>query len=304
MRVAVTGSNGFLGKEVVKHLRERGFQVTECTRKDCNVLDQKQVTQKLSGAGIVVHCAAQLDEEAQDLFEVNVRGTENVLEASAKNQVEQFIFLSTVGVYGAAKGVKTEASPLVPETSYEKSKLEAEKKVNSYQELFHVTVLRPAIIAGNNSYWRKIIRMVGKGFPLIGKGENKWQLVCVEDVAEAVVLCIGNEACYGEAFNVAEKEGMTLRELAEFIRGELGMGEKVMSIPLWLGKMIAAINGLVGVVPMLSPAYLRRLNRERAYSTEKLRKLGWAAKQSGKECLKKVIIANLESFSAFARFNR
>ena len=291
MKVAVTGSNGLIGKILVQKLRGKKFEVAECSRQNCDVLNPKQVEGALKGAKIVVHCAAQLEEEAHDIFDINVKGTENVLEAAAKNNAEQFIFLSSVGVYGPVPGLKDEKTESRAETNYEKSKLEAEKKVLSFQEVFHTTIMRPAIVVGRNRYWKKIIATIRKGFPLPGSGKNKWQMVCAEDVAEAIIFCIAKEECFGETFIVAENEEslMTLEELVNFARKELGLKGGTGKIPLWIAKIMAFLNSFIKIIPLLTPSYLARMQRERAYSTKKLEALGWKAKRSGKECLKELV---------------
>ena len=293
MKVAVTGAQGMIGSALAKALREKGHKVAECTHRNCDVLDTEQVRKALKGFDAVVHCAAELNEDAKDLYEVNVRGTENVLEACAQNGISQFIFLSTVGVFGLLPGMKDENTEQRPETEYERSKLEGEKRVLSYQEVFHITIIRPAIVLGNNRYWRQIIRMVGAGFPLIGSGKNRWQTICLEDLASAIAFCIGREECYGEIFIAAEKEPMTLGEIVERIRKETGKNAPVKNIPLWLGNIIARINSVLNLNPILKPAYVKRLQAERWYSTRKLEALGWKAKCSARAELPEIVKAAL-----------
>lgn len=285
MKIVVTGSTGLVGKELVKKLKEKRFQVFGGNRDNCNVLNKRQLENAFKGADIVVHLAAKLDEHAQDMFDVNVKGTENVLDAASKAGVKQFIFLSSIALFGETPGLKNEESPVNPGTKYEKSKAEAEAKVLSYQEEVPVTILRPAIIVGDNSYWKKIIGIIKRDFPLIGNGKNKWQLVCVSDVVDSILFSMNNEDCIGETFIVAEKNPMSLKELAIFIREESGIKKPIKQIPFWLGQTIAFINGFLKIIPLLEPAYLKRMNRDRHYSIKKFEKIGWKPKSSGKDCL-------------------
>jgi len=289
VKIAVTGSEGMIGSLLVQELKAKGHKVIECTKNSCDILDIESVKRAFKGAEVVVHCAAQLDEEAKDLHEVNVTGTDNVLEACAANNVSQFIFLSTVGVFGGSAGIKDENTEPRPETLYERSKLEAEKKVLSFQEVFHVTILRGAIVMGNNKYWQQIVKTVKKGFPLIGEGKNHWQVVSPMDLVSAVIFCIGREECYGEIFIVAEKEALTLEEIINVMRKELGLEGATGKIPLWLGNIIVALNSLLNFNPILKPAYVKRLQADRIYSTKKIEALGWMAKHSAKDCIRKII---------------
>ena len=289
MKIVITGSTGLVGKELIQKLKEKKVQIVEGTHSNCDVTNKEQVKKIVSGADIVVHLAAKLDEHDKDMFEVNVRGTENVLEAASRAGVKQFIFLSSIALFGNTPGLKDENSQINPETRYEKSKAEAEEKVLSYQEELPVTILRPAIIVGDGSYWKKIIEIIRKGFPLIGTSKNKWQLVCVSDVADAILFSMNNEDCIGETFIIAEKTPMSLRELAIFIREESGIKKPIKEVPFWLGNLIAFFNGFLRIIPLLEPAYLKRMNRERHYSIKKFEKIGWKPKSSGKDCLRVLI---------------
>ena len=95
MKIAITGSEGFLGKIISKKLDSEGHTIVECNRKNCDILNPKQVLKALKGSQAVVHCAAQLEETSKDIYEVNVRGTENVLE-------EMVRFVCPVDVANAA----------------------------------------------------------------------------------------------------------------------------------------------------------------------------------------------------------
>ncbi len=291
MKIAVTGSNGMLGRLLVKKLAAKGNEVVECNHKNCDVLDADALKKAFEGAQVVIHLAAKLDEDSKDMVKVNVKGTENALEAAAGSGTEQFIYLSTVGVYGGTPGVKDENTAPRPETEYEKSKLEAENKVHSYQEVFHVTILRSALVVGKNEYWDGIIKTVKKGFPLIGSGANKFQLVCAEDVVDAIRFCIGRDECYGETFLVAEGPvgAMTLEGVVNHIRKELGMSGATKKMPGFLGGALAAANSALKFNPILKPAYLKRMLRERSYSTAKLESLGWKAQRTAKEGISKLV---------------
>ncbi len=291
MKIAVTGSNGMIGRALVKKLLAKGNKVIECDRPGCDILDIEKLKKAFAGADVVVHLAAKLDEDAQGLNEVNVKGTENCLEAAAQNGVGQFIFLSTAGVYGNTPGTKDENTPPKPETEYEEGKLEAERKVLSYQEVFHVTVLRCALMVGKNEYWGGIIKTVKKGFPLIGSGSNTFQLVCAQDVVDAIRFCIGREECYGETFLVAEPEeaAMTLEGIVNHIRRELGMSGATKKIPGAAGGLLAHVNSVLKFSPILKPAYLKRMLRERNYSTSKLGALGWKAQHTAKDGISKLV---------------
>ncbi len=274
-KILVTGSGGFVGKRVLKKLEKKGYSVKGFdlgTGQD--LLKQEDCEKAVKGVHAVVHLAAVLDERSELLEEVNVRGTENILKASAEKGVERFIHLSTAGVHGN-QGKVNEKSPLKPVTCYEKSKAKAEELVKEYQEMVHVTILRPAIVLGPNKYWKKIIGLMEKNYPLPGTGKNKWQTVYIDDLVEAIAFCVENSETRDETFIVAEENALTLEGLCIELKKALGLKPKIGKIPQWLGKTLAYLYIIVFPRGLVSPAHLERLARNREYDISKIKKFGW-----------------------------
>jgi len=292
MKVVVTGSSGFVGKRLVKALRAEGHLVKEFDISQGNdLLSQEQCRQACKGIEAVYHLAAVLDEESQNLFEVNVRGTENILEAAAKERCTQFIFLSTVGVYGNFKGIVDEKTETKPSTKYEKSKAEAEKIVLDFQEMLPSTIVRAALVLGPNTFWEKIVKLVEKEFPLIGGGKQPWQIIYIDDLVSALVFVLGKEKCLGTTLVVAEKEKHSLKELYEEMQKALGMEPEAKAVSIWKAKLLAGFYKLKGKKSILSSAHIERLVRQRVYNTGKINKLGWQAKTGMKEAVQKTVKA-------------
>ena len=291
MRILVTGSSGFIGRYLVETLRKKKHTIIEFSRDEGDdITSSESVAKKMKNVEVVIHLAAELDEAKgwEKLHAVNVQGTHNVLEAAEKAKVEQFIFISSVGVYGHTVQRRDETSELEPETLYEKSKLEAEKAVQEFQEVFPVTVIRPALVLGPTPYWAQVFKLVRKGFPLIGKGKNAWQMVYVKDLVEFILHCVGNEDAFNETFVCAEKEAHTLREIINMV-AEIQGKKHVRSVPASIGTIASyfflAHGKITGKKPLLSPAHVKRLSKHREYSIEKAEKLGWKPAYSTKAAL-------------------
>jgi nucleoside-diphosphate-sugar epimerase len=294
MKILVTGSNGFIGKRLVQELKKKRHFVKEFSRSNGkDILNQKHAENAMKGIDVVYHCAAELDEEAKLLFEINVTGTKNMLEAAAKERVKQFIHLSTVGVMGNFKGTADESTQYNQKTAYEKSKTEAEKLVLSYQEAIPITIIRPAFVFGNNRHWKSIISMISKNLPLPVNGKNIWQTIYLEDLINSLLIVLDNENAVGETFIVAEENPLTLKEFVEEIRKNLGMKKKIITVPGFIGKTGAFVMGtiakLFGKKPLLSLEYLERLDRNRSYSVEKIKSIGWKQKYSTKAAIRETL---------------
>ncbi|MFH1895504.1 MAG: NAD-dependent epimerase/dehydratase family protein [archaeon] len=287
MNVLVTGSGGFIGKELVKELKKEKHNTIEFDlSKGQNLLNPKDLD-ALKGAEIVIHLAALLDESKtlEELNTVNVKGTELLLEKCVEFKIKKFIYLSTVGVMGNITKQADENTSLNPQTKYEKTKAEAEKKVNEFQELIPITIIRSALVLGPNKYWKQITELIKKGFPLIGEGKNNFQVIYYKDLVSAILFCLKKAETENETFIVAEEKPKKLVNLYCLIQKELGIEKKIKVLPVFLARIYAFFKGS----SILRNEYIQRLVRERNYSTEKINKLGWKAKYSTEDAVKETI---------------
>jgi len=249
----VTGGAGFIGSHLVKALVKAGHQVRvldnlstgsienladvlnaiEFVRGD--VRDYGVVESAVRGVDAVVHLAALIDVaesvEKPDLyFDVNVRGTYNVVKAS-KN-VSTFVFASSSAVYGEPIRVPIpEDHPLMPKSPYAASKVSGEAFVQAFanQYGFRPVILRLFNVYGprqSRAYAGVIIeftRRVSRGeSPVIfGAGGQTRDFVHVSDVVEAVMLSLRNEGVRG-VFNIGSGERVTINYLANLILRLMG----------------------------------------------------------------------------------
>jgi UDP-glucose 4-epimerase len=192
---------------------------------------------------------------------------------------------------GNIKGQANELTPLNPETNYEKSKAEAEKMVLGFKERIPVTVLRSALVLGPNEYWKKIVKLVGKGFPVIGSGENLFQVIYFKDLVSAIVFVLEKIPARGEVFIVAEEKGKTLKQLYELIQKELGIEKEIKTVPVWVGRLLGFFYSLLESNSIVSNAHISRLIRERNYSIKKIKAMGWKPKYSTEQAVKETVKA-------------
>ncbi|MDO8625777.1 MAG: NAD-dependent epimerase/dehydratase family protein [Candidatus Diapherotrites archaeon] len=296
MKILVTGSSGMIGREVTRLLRQKNIEVVEYSRENgFDILDAEKLAQQTARCDAVIRLAAELDEHAprERLWKTNVDGTQNVLDACAKNRVQRLLFTSSVGVYGNTTGIKTEETPLSPQTEYEKSKAEAEKRVYASQELVPYTILRPALVIGPNAYWKQIMDAVKQNMPLFGPSTNRWQTVYYKDLANAIVFFLFLDTAENETILVASDEKPPLRELVETIRSQLGMKNPAPTVSPWFGKLLAKLTGiwmaLRGKPNLFSDEHITRMMREREYDLTKLHAYGWKAKYGYAQALKETL---------------
>ncbi|MEK6821283.1 MAG: NAD-dependent epimerase/dehydratase family protein [archaeon] len=293
MKILLTGSTGMIGKAILAQLPKK-HQVVEVSReKGIDITQKGAMANAMKGVNVVIHTAASLDEMAgkEEMQKVNVEGTQNVLDAAEKEGVKKFIHVSSVSVFGDRKqGVLKEESPQFPESTNEKTKAEAERRVSEMQEVFPVVIIRPALVVGPNKYWASIFKIVKKGFPLIGEGNNKWQMVDVDDVAGLIVKAVDEEKMEGNTYIAAERTGHTLREVVDMIADIQGV-KRPGNIPRWAGMVISHVFGLksmlTGKKSILIPGHVRRMFKHREYDISAALSTGWKPQYDTKQALEK-----------------
>lgn len=241
MKILITGTSGFLGTELVKVLQKKHTIIKYDSKEGKNILDKGELFESLKGIDVIIHLAAIVENENPDLWEVNVKGTKNLVEEAIKQKVKKIIFLSSTGVYGCPNGKISEKTKTNPENNYEKSKLEAEKILLAQQEKICINIIRSAMIFGSNYYWQKMFLMLKKEFPLPLKGENTFQITPINELINAIELLIKKGKC-GETYLVACKEKITLNKFCELSKKHLGMkNTKMKHVPSWVGEIFGKI---------------------------------------------------------------
>src|SRR5438552_1085315 len=118
MNILITGAAGFLGLHLANFLHKKGFKLTlldinefnkreypkNCRFVKVDIRNKTLMFEILKDVEIVIHAAAALPLwSAKDIYEVNIDGTRNLLEASVKNNIGHFIYISSTAVYGIPK---------------------------------------------------------------------------------------------------------------------------------------------------------------------------------------------------------
>jgi UDP-glucose 4-epimerase len=271
MKILVTGSGGFVGRELVSELKNRKHDVTEFDLDEGkNILNKKHLKENLNQIDLVIHLAAIIDNNNPNLWKVNVEGTKNIIEECARSRVKKFILLSSTGVYGNASITLNENSEVNPQNLYEKSKYESEQIVLNHQEELHVNVLRSAMILGPNEYWENMFKILKKGFPLPCSGRNHFQIIYVRELIRAILTTI-DAGEPGEIYLVSGKERWTLREFCKRTKGILGKPESIWSMPGFLMILIGKITRN----KLISADNIKHMCKDRKYDIEKINSIGY-----------------------------
>jgi nucleoside-diphosphate-sugar epimerase len=309
MKVVVTGGAGFLGyhigqkiKEITDYNESVFFDIAEFTEGDYDpginciygdVRVPSQMDQILSGAKVVIHCAAALPLwKKKDIFETNVDGMRNVCESCLKNKVERLIFISSTSVYGVPKEHPLyETHPRVGVGPYGKSKIMAEEICEEYRKKgLAICILRPKSFIGTArlGVFQILYDWVESGvkIPIIGNGNNRYQLFEVDDLVDAINLAaVLPVEKINDTFNVGAKEFKTVREdvgaMCEYAKTK----SRVIGTPAWIIKPVLRFFEILNLSPLYKWIY-GTADTDSFVSIEKAQKvLGWEPKYSNAEAL-------------------
>jgi len=238
MKVLVTGSEGFVGRNLVKYLRGRGFDVISLDISGgelrLDVTDFDILSRSLSNIDFdaVVHLSAiaNIPESIRDpygCFKVNVYGTLNILEVASRKNVRRFIYASSANVYGLPLKLPVdEDTPLNPRTPYDYSKVAAETIVQSYWKTkkLPIVIFRSWKLFGEYdvpttaipSFIRACLK--NETIKLYNSGRDTTDPTYIENYCIAVELALTREEAVGEVFNIGTGNEISIRQLAELIR--------------------------------------------------------------------------------------
>ena len=272
MKILVTGGSGFLGINLIRHLLAGGHEVRsydfapfsypEADRIDIilgDIRDKSLHDRAYEGIDMVVHCAAALplctDEE---IFSTDVGGTKLLLESAQEKGIARFVYISSTAVYGIPDHHPLfETDRMVGVGPYGTAKIGAEQVCAAFREGgMCLPVLRPKSFVGPERLGAFELlydfAYDGHGFPVLGNGNNLYQLLDVADLCDAIELCLTKEAdLVNDIFNVGAREFGTMRESFQAVLDKAGYGKKVRGLPaapaIWILRALEAMH--------LSPLY-------------------------------------------------
>ena len=304
----VTGGSGFLGISLVRLLLRHGisvrsldiapFDYPERDRVEAilgDIRDAATVVRAMQGVEAVVHCAAALPLASEaDIQSTDVGGTRLLLETALQQRVPRFVFISSTSVYGIPDHSPIrESDALHGVGPYGCAKIEAEGLCTQFRQRgLCVPVLRPKSFVGPERLGAFELlydwAFDGHGFPVLGRGDNRYQLLDVEDLCEVIWLCLTRErGVVDDTFNVGAKDFGTMRDNFQCVLDRAGHGRRVVALPqrpaVWLLRALEAMH--------LSPLYrwiYETAAHESEVSIERLQTvLGYTPRYSNRDALQR-----------------
>ena len=306
MLVAISGGAGFLGLHLARRLLADGHDVRtldveplgdaglerEVDHVLADVRDERACRRLVEGAEVLVHAAAALPILASPaaIRSVNVEGTARALAAAADGGVRRVVLVSSTAVYGVpARHPIHEDDPLVGVGAYGESKIEAEEVCRAFSRRgLETVVIRPKTFVGAErlGVFEILFDWVreGRRVPVLGDGSNRYQLLAVEDLVEALVRSFDAPAA-GEAVNVGAARFGTVREDLGTLCAHAGSGSRLLSVPARPAEVVLRGLELARLSPLAEWHY-RTAHKDSYVSIDKARRLlGWEPRLSNAETL-------------------
>ncbi|MGH8260377.1 MAG: NAD-dependent epimerase/dehydratase family protein, partial [Steroidobacteraceae bacterium] len=298
MTVLVTGATGYIGSHLVRALRGRAATVRILVRdaaraRDLEALgcevrladfaapDPAVFAQATQGIDVVFHLVSAMYGSAERFEQVDVRGTERMLEESVRAGVHRFVYVSTLASYPLARladgAIVDERSPFDDSGllgPYPRAKVRAERAVaaaNGRGGLESVIVrLGQVCGAGYNVFLPHVCQRVGtKRVVLFGSGAVPLPLVHIDNAVEAVLRAAEVPGIAGESFNIVDDDRVTQREYLTLLRATTGGVPRVVRLPRLAYYAIGALSELAAAARRKEPTTNRYRVRTR------LRHVGW-----------------------------
>ena len=265
MKYIIIGGSGFVGSSLISVLKPENCQnldkkvshffpeistLVDIRNKDELILNKK--------ASYVILLAAEHRDDVSPTslyYDVNVKGTKNVLDEMDKHGIKNLIFTSSVAIYGLNKINPNEDHLSDPFNHYGKSKLEAEFLIKNWYEndpiKKSVTILRPTVIFGerNRGNVYNLLKQIASGkFMMIGNGVNKKSMAYVGNIVAFIKdrLEFSQEGC--NIYNYVDNPDLTMTELSQLIEEKMNINIPSQKIPYWLGMIIGYFCDLLSLI--------------------------------------------------------
>jgi len=292
--ILVTGSSGFIGSKLLFALDKLGYSINLLSRQNyglyptkiCDFTKDDIPSSALKSIDTVFHLAGYAhdlsgDKNTQSLYEIiNVNATINLAKLAIENNVNHFVFISSVKAGGVSRNgncVK-EDDDFTPYGLYAKSKRDAEKKLLeiSKNSNMRVLIIRPALVYGPNL--KGNLELMWNGikndrFLPIPRVKNKKSMVHIDDLISSIIMISKNKNINHEIINVTDGFLYSSREIYETMCKIQNKIASKWSVPKIVLEVVSFVFPNFGLK-------LKKLIRDDCYSSEKLKSYGFKAQKT------------------------
>ena len=273
MKILITGASGFIGSFIVEEALKKGFDTWAAVRKssskeylkderinfiELNLSSKAQLIEQLRGHDFdyVVHAAGVTKcLNKQDFHRINTEGTKNIIDAILELQMplKRFVFVSSLSIFGAIKEQQPydeirETDTPQPNTEYGRSKLAAEKYLESLGSRVPYIILRPTGVYGprEKDYFMMAKSIKQHSDFAVGYKRQDITFVYVSDVVQAIFLAL-DKGENGRKYFLSDGEVYQSTTFSDLIHEELGRPWWIrITAPVWVLRIITFCGEYIG----------------------------------------------------------
>jgi nucleoside-diphosphate-sugar epimerase len=230
-----------------------------------DVSESSSLIGKMTGHDVVLHLAGSVGYQSwKNCVAINQIGTRNAAAEAVNTGIRRFVYMSSVAVYGRVPGI-----PITEETSTKKirdpygdTKIEAEKALKEYEKQgrLDLTILQPTVVYGenDNKFIPQLLRnLKSNKYRVIGDGNNRVDLIYVEDLAQFVLSVLRERKTIGQTYIVTNPNNPSWNEFLDEVCRFLGLPQVTSHIPYKLAYTAAWLMELAGKLSGKTPRLSR-----------------------------------------------
>jgi nucleoside-diphosphate-sugar epimerase len=266
----VTGGSGFIGTHFIPRLLSAGIQVRALVRAESaradrlrgldveiatgDLRDAGAVERAVRGVDAIYHLAALTEGSWDEIRPVNIDGTDNLVAAALGHGVSRFVHMSDIEIYDVLRvernGLITEDLPCQTRAKemspYARSKIHNEESLldSHRRDGLPVTIVRPGMVVGplGQIFFPHLgFRYKNALFLVVRGGRNVLPVICVENLADGLVLACSAEQAVGEIYNLVDDGSITVRSYLEQLIGSSAAGGRIVPVPFLLPYLATAL---------------------------------------------------------------
>jgi nucleoside-diphosphate-sugar epimerase len=272
-KVIITGASGFVGKNIIPNLEERGFECVPLTVRYGNKIDLP------SDIFALIHLSGKAHDtsnklEKEEYLQANYELTKTIYDACKEHQVKKFIYLSSVkAVADVVEGYLDENASCQPNTPYGISKLKAEQYItqNPMRDGQSYYILRPCMIhgPGNKGNLNLLYKFAKMGIPYpLAAFDNRRSFLSIENLNFVISELLERDNIPQGIYHIADDKPLATGQVMSIINFVLEKPDRSLKIPRGWIKILARFGDILRLP--FNTSSLRKLTEDYVVSNKKI----------------------------------
>ncbi len=310
-KIAIIGGSGFIGTKLISLLKDN-HQIINIDKAPCDkhsnitriadIRDKESLKPFLKGYNCIILLAAEHRDDISPkslYYDVNVQGTQNVLEIMDELDIKNIFFTSSVAVYGLNKDNPDENHFIDPFNHYGKSKWQAEELLYNWQKKSShrvLNIIRPTVVFGEGNrgnVYNLLSQIVSGKFMMVGNGNNKKSMCYVDNLISFIKFCIEHNKQGANTYNYIDKPDLTMNELVTVVSKSVNKSISNIKIPYFIGILAGYSFDFLAFIMKrklsISSVRVKKFCATTMFNADKVKSTGYKAPYTLKQALEQTI---------------